>query len=191
MTVQQTPILNIGDKIGFVILAQDIDDRDKTVFFPVVEITERDGERAYRYQFPDGTVSRSAIRQSALTAYALQIEPQVATKMLNLTERRSEFREALERGKDSRFEVYEDWEHNSFVVVNEDNGSEYHVKLESHDGRLFGECECGDFTYRRRICKHLSEVLVFAVFTVKNPVPRYWQAAFGAAAAQQSYAPTK
>jgi hypothetical protein len=191
MTAQQTPILNIGDKIGFVILAQDIDDRDKTVFFPVVEITARDGERAYRYQFPDGTVSRSAIRQSALTAYALQIEPQVATKMLNLTERRGEFVDALNRSKSSNLEVYDDFDKDAFAVVNKDNGTEYRVKLKLHKGQLFGECECQDFTYRKRVCKHLSEVLIFAVFTVKNPVPRYWQAAFGAAAAQQSYAPTK
>lgn len=164
---QQIPNLNIGDKIGFVILAQDIDDNDKTIFLPVIEICERDGERAYRYQFPDGSVSRSTIRQSDLAGFALQIEAQINPKMICLSERKSEFKEALQRGKDNHFEVFADWERDSFVVVNEDNGSEYRVKLETDRERLFGQCDCQDFNYRKRICKHLSEVLTFALFTAK------------------------
>lgn len=164
---QQTPNLSIGDKIGFVIYANGIDDNDRTNFFPVVEVTERDGERAYRYQFPNGEVSSAAIRHSDLVGHALQIEAQASGKMIYLSERKGEFRAALERGKDNRFEVYADWERDSFVVVNKDNGAEYRVKLESQNNRLFGECECGDFTFRRRVCKHLSEVLTFALFAVK------------------------
>lgn len=164
---QQTPILNVGDKIGFVFPARGIDDNDKTIFFPVVEITERGGERAYRYQFPDGSISSAAIRQSDLVGHPVQIEAQINPKMICLSERKGEFRKALERGKDSRLEVYADWERDSFVVVNEDNGSEYRVKLETRGRRLFGECDCKDFAYRKRVCKHLSEVLTFTLFTVR------------------------
>lgn len=156
--------LNIGDKIGFVILADGIDDSDKTVFFPVVEVTTRDGERAYKYQFPDGEISRSAIRQSDLASHAVQIEAQASRKSLCLSERKKEFVEALERGKNSNLEVFADWDKDAFVVVNLDNKAEYRVKLESHKGQLFAECECPDFTYRKRICKHVSEVLTDTLF---------------------------
>lgn len=164
MTTQNLQ-LNIGDKIGFVILASGIDEQDKTVFFPVAQITERDGERAYLVQFPDGEISRAAIRQSDLANRAVQIEPRVSPKMICLSERKAEFVEALERGKNSKFEVYADWDRDAFVVVNRDNKKEYRVKLETHAGQLFAECECPDFTYRRRICKHQSEVLTNALLT--------------------------
>lgn len=156
--------LNIGDKIGFVLPAQDRDEQDKIIFFPVVEITEKDGERAYRYEFPDGTTSYSAIRQSDLAGHVLQIEPQVSQKMICLSERRGEFVEALQRGKDNRFEVYADWDKDAFVVVNLDNKAEYRVRLESSRGKLYADCECPDFEYRKRTCKHISEVLTSAMF---------------------------
>lgn len=157
--------LNIGDKIGFVILASDIDSSDQTVFFPVAQITERDGERAYLVQFPDGEISRAAIRQSDLASRPVQIEPRVSPKMICLTERRAEFTEALQRGKDCSFDVYADWDKDAFVVVNRDNFNEYRVRLETHKTRLFAECECKDFTFRKRICKHIGEVLTNALFT--------------------------
>lgn len=163
----QIPELNIGDKIGFTIPAQDVDSNDKTLFFSVIEITERDGERAYKYEFPDGSISSSAIRQSQLVGHALEIQPRIDSKMLCLTERRNEFREALERGKDNHFEVYSDWDRDAYVVVNQDNKAEYRVKLQTHDGKVHCLCECPDFTYRRRICKHIGEVLTNALFTVK------------------------
>ena len=162
----QTPELKIGDKIGFVIQASGIDENDKVVFFPVVEVTERDGETAYRYEFPDGSRSSSAIRHSDLASHVVQIEPRVSPKMICLSERRSEFTEALQRGKDNRFEVYADWDKDAFVVVNQDNGAEYRVKLDSNKKQLFAECECPDFTYRKRICKHIGEVLTNALFRV-------------------------
>lgn len=172
---QQNIKLNIGDKIGFAILANDIDGSDETLFFPVVEICEVEGERAYRYQYPDGEISRSAIRQSHLVGHPLQIASEeliaVNSKMICLSEQKGEFREALQRSKNSRFEVYQDWERDSFVVINKDNGSkEYRVNLETRREQLFGECDCGDFNFRRRVCKHLSEVLTFTLFAAKLPV---------------------
>ncbi len=162
-----TTELNIGDKIGFTFLAKDIDDADKTVFFTVCEVTERDGERAYKYEFPDGSISSSAIRQSDLVGHAVQIEPRVSRRAICLSDRRDEFRTALERGKDNRFDVFADWDRDAFVVVNLDNKNEYRVTLETNGGKLFAECSCNDFTYRKRICKHVSEVLTNALFTAK------------------------
>lgn len=159
--------LNIGDKIGFVILANGVDETDKTIFFPVTEVTTRDGERAYRYEFPDGSTSMAAIRQSDLVGHPVQIEPRVSQKMICLSERKTEFVEALQRGKDNKFEVYADWDKDAFVVVNLDNKAEYRVSLQTEGGKVYGDCECPDFSFRKRICKHISAVLVDALFMVK------------------------
>lgn len=163
----QIPELNIGDKIGFTILAKEVDENDKVLFFPVVEVTTRDGERAYRYEFPDGSVSSAAIRQSDLIGHPVQIEARVSPKMVCISNRTDEFRAALERGKNNRFDVYADWEKDAFVVVNLDNKNEYHVTLDNSRGAFYAECECPDFIFRRkenkRICKHIAEVLVFAL----------------------------
>ena len=96
---------------------------------------------------------------------APEVISQPADKMICLSDRRVEFCEALLRGKNSRLEVYADWDKDAFVVVNGDNKNEYRVHLESrHEGKLFAECECPDFEFRKRACKHISEVLVFALF---------------------------
>lgn len=163
--MNQIPDLKIGDKIGFVLLASDVDSNDKIIFCPVVEITTRDGERAYRYQFPDGTISSAAIKQSDLSDRVLQIEPAGVPDMLSISDRRAEFVEALERGKNSRFEVFPYWDRDTFVVVNQDNKNEYHVELQTANGRLYGQCSCPDYTYRKRLCKHISEVLTTTIFS--------------------------
>lgn len=161
-----TQQLNIGDRIGFVIQANGIDENDQVIFFPVVEVTSTEGgERAYHYEFPNGEISRAAIRQSDLASHVLQIEAQVSPKMLCLSERKQEFVEALNRGKDNRFEVFADWDKDAFVVVNCDNRAEYRVRLETYKNQLFAECECPDFVYRKRVCKHVGEVLTNALFT--------------------------
>ncbi len=144
-------------------------------FFPVAQITTRDGETAYRYIYPDGEMSASAIRQSDLSSHVIKIhkttvetiQPQVSDKMICISERRSEFVEALNRGKNSDLEVFADWEKDAFVVVNRDKAAEYRVNLETRDGQSFVGCECKDFEFRKRICKHISSVLVDALFTVK------------------------
>jgi hypothetical protein len=163
----QIPNLKIGDKIGFVVLASGIDDTDKNLFFPVVEITERDNEPAYKVEFPDGTISSAAIRQSDLANRAVQIEPVGTPDMLCISERRAEFVEALERGKSSNLEVFPDWERDSFVVVNHDKGNEYRVNMQSVNSQVFAECECPDYEFRKRVCKHIGAVLVDTVLTVR------------------------
>lgn len=93
--------------------------------------------------------------------------PMAANKMICLSNRRAEFTEALNRGKDNKFEVYADWDRDAFVVVNLGNLAEYRVKLETQNNLLHASCECPDFQFKKRICKHISEVLTNALFTVK------------------------
>lgn len=158
--------LNIGDDIGFVILASSADSNDRTVFFPVAEICDSNGERAYRYQYPDGELSHGVIRQSELVGHSVRInnisEPE--TTMLCLSERQDEFISALARAKNSNLSVYADFERDNFVVVNTDNKSEYRVRLESKHGQFYAECGCPDFIHRKRVCKHISSVLTETVF---------------------------
>jgi hypothetical protein len=116
-------------------------------------------------QFPDGEISRAAIRQSDLASRPVQIEARVSPKMICLSERRTEFFEALQRGKDNRFDVFADWDKDAFVVINLDNKNEYRVKLETFKTRLYAECSCKDFFFKKRICKHVGEVLTNALFT--------------------------
>lgn len=165
----QNITLNIGDEIGFVNLAQNIDENDKTVFFPVVEITRRDGERAYRYMYPDGEISRSAVKGSQLANYSLRInkpavEAAPVSKMISLTERKSEFLEAMKRGQENRLEVFNGWDRDTFHVKNHDSEKEYKVVLKTTGGETSACCDCADFKFRRRLCKHISAVLSNAVF---------------------------
>lgn len=166
----QNIILNVGDEIGFVQTASSIDSNDTVVFFPVVEITERDGERAYLYAYPDGEVCRAAIRQSQLSSHVIkvrrvvQITPAAQTEMICLSERRREFIDAMTRAENSDLEVFNDWEKDCFVVVNHDNNKEYKVNFRTETGRLFSDCECADFVYRKRVCKHISAVLTYTLF---------------------------
>lgn len=163
MNTQNTQ-LNIGDRIGFVTLSGNADSLDNVTYFPVVEICQRDGERAYRYQYPDGEISRSAIRQSQLSSHVIKIEL-ANPKMICLHDRdRAELKSALKRGFENEFEVFGDWDKDSFVIVNKTNGTEYQVKLETRGGKTFAECGCKDFTYRRHVCKHIAEVLQFTLF---------------------------
>lgn len=159
--------LNIGDKIGFVIYAAGLDGNDKTLFFPVVEITERDGERAYFYEYPDGSRSSAAICQSHLVGHALEIEPRGDPKMICLSDRKAEFRSAMKRGQNHDLQVYPDFEKDSFIVVNRTNETKYPVRFETRaDRKNYVFCGCKDFQYKKRLCKHAAEVLQDTFFGV-------------------------
>lgn len=162
---QQNNQLNIGDKIGFVRLANGIDESDSVNFYPIVEITERDGERAYLYAYPDGTVSRAAICHSWLSSHLYRIE-RINSRMICLSDRSpSEIKAALKRGFENDLEVYADWDRDHFVVVNKTKNTEYRVRLETIAGKVFAECSCPDFKYRKNFCKHQAEVLQFTLFS--------------------------
>lgn len=161
--------LNIGDEIGFNIIGQGISESDRTIFFPVVDIIEKNGETAYIYEFPDGAISRSAITQSALIGHQVKINI-LPEKMLCLSDRKDEFMSALERGKNSNLEVFPDFEKDKFVVVNHEKQKEYRINLETISGKTFADCECADFQYRKRVCKHISAVLTDTVFGLSAKV---------------------
>lgn len=158
--------LKIGDEIGFVILGSGVDSQDETIFFEVCEVSEIDGETAYRYQFPNGEVSRSFVRQSSLKAHAVKIKPraEIEPEMLCLSDRQDEFYQAVTRAQKGDLEVFAAWDDDSFVVKNYENGKEYQVRFQTANGKVFGECECADHVFRKRICKHLSKVLVEKMF---------------------------
>jgi hypothetical protein len=166
--------LEIGDEIGFVILAKDIDSNDEIVWFPVVEITTRDNERAYRYMYPDGNVSGSAIKQSQLKYKSLRINSQTApaavqpdtSNMVCLNDRTQEHLEALARGEKSKLEVFNAWDKNSFAVKNHDTRKEYNVNFVCEGDKVYSSCDCADFTYRHRVCKHISAVLHDALLSM-------------------------
>jgi len=155
--------LKIGDEIGFVINAQGIDTQDATIFLPVVEVTRIGDETAYRCQFPDGQI-RGAIPQSALVGHEIKIKPVSTDGMICLLERVNEFAEAMKRGTNWNLQVYQAWEKDSYYVRNLDNDKEYLVNLKTIDGRTFCDCECPDFIFRNRICKHVAEVLTYSLF---------------------------
>ena len=158
--------LNIGDKIGFAQLASNVDGADAINFYPVVEVTTRDGERAYKYQFPNGEKSSAAITQSALQYHPVELQPSGNPKMICLNNRKDEFRAAMKRGLSSEMDVYNDFERDAFVVVNRTNATEYRVSLEMRGGSAFAVCGCGDFQFRRHVCKHIGEVLTETFFGV-------------------------
>jgi hypothetical protein len=118
------------------------------------------------FKFEDEGVCAHIFAAEMLAAKILDdadLENAPTDKMICITERRGEFVPALERGASSNLTVYAYFEPDTFVV--ESGGEkEYHVTLETRDEKLFGACECADFEFRKRVCKHLGEVLVFNCF---------------------------
>ncbi len=133
-------------------------------------INHPDGHNIYAHRVSGDAMERAKVIIAANTTVE-SFEPTAQTdRMICLNERKNEFTEALNRGKNSDLKVYADWDKDAWVVVNNDTNAEYRVNLESRDGQLWGECACPDFRFRRRICKHQSEVLTDCLFsvTVKN-----------------------
>ena len=111
------------------------------------------------------TFLQGASIQTLKAEYRLRPQPETETKqMMCLSDRKPEFVEALKRGEQSDLEVYADFEPDSFVVVNNDNGKEYRVNLKSEGGQVFASCECADHIFRKRVCKHIGAVLTDTVF---------------------------
>lgn len=124
------------------------------------------GENIYAHRVSGDTIARAKVIIAANLMNAEESEPAKTDRMICLNERRDEFTDALTRGKNSRLAVYADWDADAFVVVNHDNNAEYRVSLDNRDNRFFGSCECPDFTYRKRVCKHIGEVLTHCLFGV-------------------------
>ena len=123
------------------------------------------GDNIYAHRVSGDALARA---KEIIALDTPEIEPTVENApMLNLGTRRGEFIEAVQRGQNFDLTVYNDFERDSFVVVNRDKGTEYRVNLENRDGSLHAACGCGDFIYRKRVCKHISSVLMDALFIAR------------------------
>jgi hypothetical protein len=94
--------------------------------------------------------------------FELQIvksEPHVFdSEMLCLTERKHEFRKASERADQSELYVFCDAP-DRYGVMNGESKVNYGVNLKTEEGRIYADCECADFVYRKRLCKHIAAVI--------------------------------
>ena len=132
-------------------------------------ITNADGVSIYAHQVSggrDGAFERAneVIARETAQAATVKVETVIETvsagsRKICLNERKDEFKQALKRGLDNDLVVYAGWDKDTFFVVNNSNGKEYKIELETVDGKTFGECECRDFEFRKRICKHQTAVL--------------------------------
>jgi hypothetical protein len=80
------------------------------------------------------------------------------SEMLCLTDRRQEFRKASERAEQSELYVFCDAP-DRYGVVNGESKVNYGVNLKTAEGRIYADCECADFVYRKRLCKHIAAVV--------------------------------
>jgi hypothetical protein len=80
------------------------------------------------------------------------------SEMLCLTDRKREFKQASERAEQSELYVFCDAP-DRYGVVNGDSKVNYGVNLKTAGGRIFADCECADFVYRKRLCKHIAAVI--------------------------------
>jgi hypothetical protein len=80
------------------------------------------------------------------------------SEMLCLTDRKQEFKQASDRADQSELYVFCDAPDN-YGVVNGKSKVNYNVNLKTVDGRIFADCECGDFVFRNRVCKHIAAVI--------------------------------
>lgn len=80
------------------------------------------------------------------------------SEMLCLTDRRKEFKQAAERAEKSELYVFYDAP-DRFGVVNGESKVNYNVNVKAVGGRIYADCECADFVYRKRLCKHIARVV--------------------------------
>ena len=86
-------------------------------------------------------------------------EPHVFdSEMLCLTERKQEFKLASERAEQSELYVFCDAP-DRYSVMNGESKVNYGVNLKTRGGRIYADCECADFVYRKRLCKHIAAVI--------------------------------
>ena len=80
------------------------------------------------------------------------------SEMLCLTDRKQEFKQASERADQSELYVF----YNApdyYGVVNGRSRVNYSVNFKTIEGRIFADCDCGDFVFRKRLCKHIAAVI--------------------------------
>lgn len=79
-------------------------------------------------------------------------------EMVCLTDRKKEFKLASERAEQSELFVFCDAP-DRYDVVNGETKVNYGVNLKTNEGRIYADCECGDFVFRKRLCKHIAAVI--------------------------------
>lgn len=80
------------------------------------------------------------------------------SEMVCLTDRKQEFKQASERAEQSELYVFCDAP-DRYGVVNGASKASYGVNLKTRKGRIYAECDCADFVYRKRLCKHIAAVI--------------------------------
>jgi hypothetical protein len=80
------------------------------------------------------------------------------SEMLCLTDRKQEFKQASQRAEKSELYVFCDAP-DRYSVVNGESKENYGVNLKPVNGRIYTDCECADFVYRKRLCKHIAAVI--------------------------------
>jgi hypothetical protein len=80
------------------------------------------------------------------------------SEMLCLTDRKREFKQASERAEQSELYVFCDAP-DRYGVVNGESKVNYGVNLKTNQGRIYVDCECADFVFRKRLCKHIAAVI--------------------------------
>lgn len=121
-------------------------------------INDPKGQNIYAHRVSGDAIERAKeiiARETTLAPETLTVK----SRAICLSTRKAEFKSALKRGLENEFEVYPDFEPDTFVVVNRTKQTEYRVKLGTHDAKVFASCGCRDFEFRRHLCKHIAEVL--------------------------------
>ena len=85
------------------------------------------------------------------------------TEMLCLTDRKQEFKQASARAEQSELYVFCDAP-DRYGVVNGESKVNYGVNLKTVEGRIYADCDCADFVYRKRLCKHIAAVIDEIIF---------------------------
>ena len=130
-------------------------------------VNNPDGDTIYAHRVSGDALARAREVIASDMPETIEAPAPMVDRMICVSERKAEFREALNRGKDNKFEVFADWDKDAFVVVNQGNQAEYRVHLESRENQFFASCECPDFFYKKRLCKHIGCVLTEMLFSVR------------------------
>jgi SWIM zinc finger len=144
-------------------------------------ITNADGINIYAHQVSGGrdgaferaneVIARETARaQTSIPETVIEVQAKHSPIAICLNDRKDEFKQALKSGLGNDLTVYAGWDRDTFFVTNLTNQTEYKVELETIDNRVFATCECKDFLFRKRFCKHLAEVLQEQFFGVSLSV---------------------
>ena len=129
-------------------------------------INDGRGNQIYAHRVSGDPMERAREVISRFAPAAVEERQAEKGEMICLGEQKAEFVKALARAANFEFEVFPDWDRDSFVVVNKTSKTEYRVRLVTVKGKSFASCGCKDYFHRTRVCKHIGEVLTFMALGV-------------------------